>query len=137
MGLADIVRSGVAVANTLTAGLQVTVSHYAWTGHDVYGAPTFAAAVSRSALVDMTRKLRRMPDGQESVAHAVITIVGPITANGGSNRQEPIDPRDKFTLPDGSTGPILDIKGLLDPSTNKPFMYEVVIGSTVSAQVTA
>ena len=34
MALDDLVRSGVALANTLTSSLQVSVSHYRWAGQD-------------------------------------------------------------------------------------------------------
>jgi hypothetical protein len=58
----------------------------------------------------------------------LITIIGPVTANGAPNRDEPVDPRDKFVLPDGTSGPIVDVNGLLDPSTGRPYLYEVALG---------
>lgn len=132
MGLADIVRSGIAVANTLTETLQATVTHEAWIGNktDGYAGPRYAEGIARAALVDQTRKLRRLSNGEEVVQQASITFLTPIAANGATNRREPVDPRDRFTLPDGKTGPILDvIGGLVDPSTNAPYMLEVILGA--------
>ena len=44
--------------------------------------------------------------------------------------------KDRFTLPNGYTGPILTVGGpseitrvgLLDPLTNMPYLYEVILG---------
>jgi hypothetical protein len=72
--------------------------------------------------------MRRMANGQEVMQRATVTFIGPVTANGAVDRQEPIDPRDKITLPDGSTGSILSIEGVADPSTSYPYMFVVALG---------
>lgn len=128
MGLDAIVRSGVALANRITDSLQVDVTHEAWTGDDKYVKPTFAAAVTRSAIVEMRPRLRRLASGKEVMAYAVVTFLVPIAANGAAGRREPIDPRDRITLPDGFTGPILEAVGVTDPTTNRPYVLEVVLG---------
>lgn len=127
-GFSSIVRSGVAIANRLTAGLQVQVSHEAWIRDDGKGKPVYATAISRPAIVQPKSRLRRAPNGREVMQRAAIVFVGPVEANGAAGRQEPIDPRDKLTLPDGTTGPILGVDGLTDPKTNAPYMYEVALG---------
>lgn len=127
MGLDTLVRSGIAVANKLTAKLQVPVSHEAWIG-DTSNGPTFRAVVARQALFEKKQRLIRRPDGTEVQQQAMVTIIGPIAADGAANRREPIDPRDRITSPDGTTGPILDVKGLADPATGFPYMYEVALG---------
>jgi hypothetical protein len=127
MALADTVRAGVALANSLTGSLQVTVQHEAWTHSDKQGAPKFDAPIAQPALVEYKHQLYRMPGGQEVTQRARVTFVGPIAGNGAEGRREPIDPRDRITLPDGTTGPILDVQGLADPATAGAYLYVVAL----------
>jgi hypothetical protein len=40
-----------------------------------------------------------------------------------------VDPRDRITLPDGRTGPIVEITGgMLNAGTGRPFMTQVTLG---------
>ena len=128
MGLDSVVRSVVATANSVTASLQATVQHAAWTGNQQDGTDSFATAVPLQALVEFKQRLRRLPTGREVLQQAELTFIGPVTANGASGRREPIDPRDQITLPNGYTGPILDVQGLVDPSTSAPYLVQVVLG---------
>lgn len=128
MGLDATVRAAIATISTATADLQATVAHAAWTGKDGYNKPTFAVAVNRQALVEMKQRLRRLPNGQEVLQQAAVTFIGPISANGATGRREPVDPRDTITLPNGYSGPILNVEGLIDPTTNRPFMVQVWLG---------
>lgn len=128
MGLAEIVRSGVSIANRVTGSLQATVQHEAWTGVGAYGAPAFDSAATRPAIVEHKTRRRRLESGEEINQVAAVTIIGPIAANGATGRREPIDPRDRITLPNGYIGPILDVQGIVDPSTGLPYMYVVAIG---------
>lgn len=128
MGLADIVRSGIAIAKNVTADLQVDITLEAWTGSDGYGAPTYAAAVILPAIVVKKQRIIKNPLGEIIKSKHEVTILQPVTANGATGREEPIDPRDRITLPDESTGPILDVTGMIDPSTGAPFMPEIWLG---------
>ena len=130
MSLADILRSGIATINTITADgeLQVDVTLEAWTGSDSHGAPTYAAGVTIPAIVEMKNRLINIANGEQVQSRATVTFVRPVTANGATGRREPIDPRDKITLPDGETGPILDVQGVFDSSTDAPYMLEVFLG---------
>ena len=136
MGLGAIVRKAVAIADKQTGGtdgLQCSVTHEAWTGLNAYAKPTYASGVTRSAIVEWTGAsgrpmLVRSTTGQDVVVRARVTFLRPIKANGSDNRVEPIDPRDRLTLPDGSIGPILSIGSPLDPSTDAPFFLEVLVG---------
>lgn len=128
MDLGSIFRSAVATADQVARSAQVAVSHEAWTGADNYSKPTYAAAVSRLAVVSMKQRMRRMPDGREVVQRAVVTFVGPVAANGAAGRREPVDPRDRITLPSGFTGPILDVEGAVDPATGAPYTVKVTLG---------
>lgn len=133
MGLRDIVRGGVATAKGVlggSSGLLDTVVHQAWTGKDGYAKPTYddSPGVSYEALVEYKRELDRVVGAEQIIQMAKITILEPIPDHGAAERQEPVDPRDKFILPDGRWGPILDVKGVSDPETGKPYMYEITLG---------
>jgi hypothetical protein len=125
MGIpAASIRSAVELGNTLSAEVQVDVIHEAWIGGDGYGKPVYAAPVIRKALVqEGTNQHRRMPSGDVITARAAVTFLDPVPPNGTPGRREPIDPRDRITLPSGLTGPIVEAQGgMIDPSTNAPYI---------------
>jgi len=129
MSFSKTIRSAVALADKITADLQVDVVHYAWIGTDsTYGAPEYAVAVTRKALVELKQRVLKTADGQDFVQKASITFLRPITANGAVNRLEPIDLRDKFTLPNGYTGPVKLVEGLANKFADSPYTLEVVLG---------
>lgn len=122
MGFADTVRGGVASIDVITADLQVPITHHAWIGiTGTNGQSNYAPPVTIMAVVDNSPRLRRTTDLREVLQRAEVIIPRPVTPNGASGRREPIDPRDKIVLPDGYTGPIFDIEGVIDPATNKPY----------------
>lgn len=129
MAFDDIIRTGVALADSLTGSLQGTCVHEAWTGQDISGAKTYAAPVNRQALVE--RKQRRMisSTGQEILSVAKIDFLRPIAPNGAAGRVEPVDSRDRITLPDGTTGPIVNVEALLDPDTDRGYFTTVYLGA--------
>ncbi len=133
MGFADIVRSGINTANTLTGDLQQTVCHFRWKCADAYGKPEYDDVIERQALVEFKARLVRRANGEETNQRAMVTFIGPIDPmeswKNVTERDDPFDPRDKLVLADGTTGPILGINGLGDPATDAPFMYEVSLGS--------
>lgn len=79
-------------ADWLTLG-AVTLSWEPFTGFDVNGAPTYAAATSASAIVQYDRRLLPRPDGQTEQARAVIFVFSTSAS---------ITLQDRITLP-GST----------------------------------
>lgn len=122
-----LIRSAVATADRITAALQDAVTHEAWTGADAYGNPTYAAGVSRDAIVEYNPAIQRLLTGQIVTATARVLFLRPIAANGASGRREPLDPRDRFTLPDGRQPPVLSVDGgLVDPSTGRSYFGEVL-----------
>lgn len=127
-GFADIIRNAVAIANTLTGSLQCVVSHYAWISDNADSIPQYAAVVPRNALVTYKTEARKDATGGENIQSATVEFFAPIENNGAANRQEPIDPRDKIVLPDGTWGPIVSVDGPIDPSTSHPFLYRVTLG---------
>lgn len=132
MAFDDLIRTGVALADSLTAPLQASVTHEAYTGMDGFGKKVYATGVARPALVERKNKERRKPDGRTIITTAMITFLRPIAANGAAGRQEPVDTRDRITLPDGSTDPIADVEALLDPDTGAGYYTTVYLGLEVS-----
>lgn len=129
MALADILRNGVALANTLTESVQGTCRLEAWIAQDGKGKSTYASSVNFKAVVDYTRKQRWSADGRTIVGVATLTVLTPVTPNGAAGRREPIDPRDRITLPDGMKVVILETPGaVLDPPAGRPFIHEIFVG---------
>lgn len=133
MAFDDIIRTGVALADSLTASLQDNVSHEAWTGLNSVGDVTYAAAVSRQAIVERKSRRHISATGQEILTSARITFLRPIAANGAAGRIEPIDGRDKITLSDGTTAPVVDVEAIMDPDTNAGYFTTVWLGVSVGA----
>lgn len=127
MSLLDVLRSGVAIADSVTKPLQATVSFQRYLSTDWQGTKTYAAAVDLKAIVDYVSRQVRTPEGILTVSRATIgllDIAAVVAATGGAG----IDNNDVFTLPDGDTGPLLDIRGFVDAGTGHPIATEVVIG---------
>ena len=127
-GFADIIRSGVALADSLTTTLQPTVLHAAWTGNDGTGGYTYASAVKRPALVERKQKMVRKASGEEVLSTHAVYFLRPIKNNGATGRQEPIDPRDRITLPDGTTSNILTVSSFIDKDSGAGYFHEVYLG---------
>ena len=135
MGLRDIIAAGVAIANNATKDLQVAVTHFQWIAQTGFGAPTydtpFAEGIPRKAIVEQGVKQRFSNLSSKMVTfNAHILFLVPFEPNGAIGRVEPIDPRDKFVLADGTTGPIVDIQGFTDSKTGRPYFGEVWLGPT-------
>jgi hypothetical protein len=105
--------SAVAAVATALEGLDlfVDVSYEAWIGADAYNKPTFDPPVVRKAIVQEGTRQIRTPGGEEIAVRACISFFEPILPNGASGRREPVDPRDRLTLPSGYTGQIVDNNG--------------------------
>lgn len=130
MSLADILRNGIATARTITLPLHVIVTHKAWTGQDFEGTPTYVST-SRLALVERKQKLVRSMSGTEEMSSTRIDFieeVAPTTPTAGFTRTNPIDVNDVFTLPDGTTGPVMAVEGFFDGGTGVPFYSTVFLG---------
>jgi hypothetical protein len=122
MGFDSLLRSAVQTASRLTASLQVDVQHEARTGIDGYGKPTFAAAVTRAAIVELRPKLLRRPDGQEVMASATVTFLGNVA----------IAVEDRLTLPGGQVGTVLTVGGVADPASGT-YMVTATLGNAGGA----
>lgn len=128
MAFDDLIRTGVALADSLTGSIQAAVMHSAWVGQDALGDDSYAAAVSRPAIVERMIRERQASDGRTIRATAEITFLRPIAPQGTAGRIEPIDSRDKLVLPDGFTDPVADVKALLDPDTGRGYYAIVYLG---------
>ncbi len=131
MGLDQTFRDGVATINTVTRDLQANIVHFAWTDQSSSGDPVYtpASGTLRKAVVEPMNRMRHMDDGRVIEIMARVIFVEIVPPNGGSKRtSEPFDLRDKVQLPDGTTGPIIDIKGVTDPTTTRSYHNEVLIG---------
>lgn len=117
----EIIVAGINIADSLTAGVQGTVQHYVRTSANGDGDESYAAAVPVQCVIDQTRKHHSTATGR------LVTTVATLTfPRGGLN----IGPKDKITLPDGTTGPlILDTPdSVFDPVTGRGFITTVKIG---------
>lgn len=113
-----IIRNALVTANNVTSSLQTSsIQLHRKSASGTWG-DTYAAPVTVSAIYEKKSKLVQTPSGQMVEAKSEITILSPID----------IDYDDKIVGPQGETGPILRIEGLIDPSTNRPYMVQVWLG---------
>lgn len=107
-GFADLVRSGVALADALTATLQKDVIHQTWSAatKDDYGKVTWAAGTTRKAIIEPRIRQVKNDKGEVVISTATLTFPRPVA----------VDPRDRFTLPDGKVALIASTSGaVVDP----------------------
>jgi hypothetical protein len=129
MGFETLVRQAVKVASNITKSLQIQVQHEAWIGEEAgFPKPMYAQPVGYQAIVIPGPRPYRTPSGDTIVVDAELYVLEPIVANGAANRNEPVDPRDRFTLPDGHRGtPVAGVpeKIPLDPGTGRPYAHVI------------
>lgn len=127
MSILTILRNGVATVNKVTKSLQAKVSYERFMTSDLFGTEQYAPAVLLDAIVDWKQKQVRTQTGVLSVSRAAITLID-ITQLMAATGGHGVDDKDIFTLPDGTTGPILDMSGFIDAGTGLPLATEVYIG---------
>lgn len=119
MSFLDTLRSGIALANNLTSSLQASVVHKVSAGQDLRGKQLYPTAVNRRAIVEMKQKSIKTPSGELVMARASVLFLDPAVI---------VKVTDQIILPDGSTGPILDIEGFVDAEIGKPMLTQVFLG---------
>lgn len=122
MGLLDIVRAGVAIANAATGDLQAVVVREAVIlplTQDVYGEPIRSAGENTPALVEMKQQMVKAASGSLVASRAKVTFLDPTIL---------IHMKDRLTLPDGTKGPIVAFDGFVDRGTGRPILTQVYIG---------
>src|SRR5262245_41525455 len=113
-------------AATQALGLQCDIVHEQWAGANAFGDPLPFVPVPRTALVQEGVLHHKSADGQVVTTKARLSFLRPITPGGWPGRQEPVDPRDEFTLPSGLIARSVEIPGVLvDPQTNHPYVSTV------------
>jgi hypothetical protein len=129
MALNDIIALGVQIASSVTDSLKPNVTHEAWIGQNATGKPSYASPVTLRCIIDDSQKNITTLGGSVITVMATLTFLDPITPNGTSGRREPIDPRDRFTLPNGFTGKIIDSPGsVINPATGVGFIQQIMLG---------
>lgn len=127
-GLADLIRSVVALADDVTSTLQATVQHESATDAlTAYGAVVYATAVPRKAFVQYLERLNKTNDGRNVDDIARIVFLTPTA----------VDPRDRFTLPNGVAVTVARLGGVADPDSlsGASFYTDVVVGPTKTGVV--
>lgn len=122
MALIDLTRSLIGFANNFTKsqGLAANVTYErAPTTQDAKGKRPAVAPVTIQALVEMKQQLVRAVNGELIMSQAKLTLLDPSIV---------VQLSDKFTLPDGTTGPILNFTGYVDGGTGHPVLSEVFLG---------
>ena len=128
MGLLDIVRTGIKIADAATKDLQARIYVERYIGGDGYEELLFDPAVPLNALVEWKQRPVRTAQGEIVMSSMTIIIldvasIAAITSGGH------FDTRDRFTLPDGTTAPPLVAQsGLIDRGTYQPVAMEVYFG---------
>lgn len=132
MSLLDVLRSGVAVANNVTQPLQATVTYRRYVGEDYQGTvtfspPTSSSPISLKAIVERKQRNVKSTTGEliTSQASVMFLDIAALNAATGGNG---IGIYDQITLPDGTTGPILNTSGFVDAGTGHMIATEVYLG---------
>lgn len=127
MGLLDTLRTAVKIADKVTKPIQATVTYERCLLHSGDGTKTYASAVEMKAIVDWKRQQVRTPSGVLSLSRASVMFIDILALNVATSG-EGLDDHDRITLPDGTTGPILDMSGFVDAGTGRPLATEVFLG---------
>lgn len=127
-GLSAVIAMGVEAARAATEGEQRLLTWEAWQGSLGFGRNDYAPAVTLKALV----QLHPTGPAAGNVAAGVIATVvllQPLPPNGAPGRQEPVDPRDRFTLHDGTVAKAVEWRGaMVNEGTGLPYMSQLRLG---------
>lgn len=126
-GIRDALTLGVRIANKVTKPVQALVTFKKAVADSSFGGWSYPTEVQLRATVDWKQKQLRTADGVLSVSRALVQFLD-VDALIAATNGEGIDDHDIIILPDGTTGPILDMAGFIDPVTNLPFSTEVYLG---------
>ena len=90
----------------------------------------YGAGKTLQAIVELITMFPRpaLATGKHVTPRARLTLLSLPKANGADGRIEPIDARDRFTLPNGLVAQVLTIDGVMDPDTDAPYSVSVWVG---------
>lgn len=122
----EILVSGIQIADSLTAGVQCNVTYEAFLSADGDGDEEFDTPVLVACVVDQTKRQKTTSTGRLETVIATLTFPRGLSFT--------IGPKDRITLPDGTTGPlILDAPdAVVDPVTGRGFIQSVMIGEVAT-----
>jgi hypothetical protein len=115
MPTAAQIRAAVASALAAVEGLCVDVEHEAQTGRSSSGAPTYAAAVTRSGVISRKSRVVRSQDGAEQASVVEMVFPAPFA----------VAPGDRFTTAGGEVFVALVVEYTTDSGTNAPYACSV------------
>lgn len=126
MSLLDTLRTGVAIANKITRPVQGVVGYQREIGTASYG-PILAPSVPLHAIIDYKASMVRTKGGELTATRTTITLLD-IAECVAATAGQGFGNNDVFTLPDGDSGPTLDLSGFLDAGTGHPIATTVMQG---------
>ena len=115
-------------ARRVTRSEQVRVTIEPWIGYDDNGEMLIGTSIRKRALVADVDKRFLGPDGETVTATSIVQFMEDIADNGATDREEPIDPRDRIVLPSGVRAGIVRRFVDRDPRTGKARAVEVWLG---------
>ncbi len=140
--ITDLATEMVALGKDIAdgGGGLASVTYEPWISRSSSGLPVYGASSTLKVILE--EGLGHIVGEGDAVisVRAKLTILEPLTAyetgkswytSSDHGREEPLDLRDRFTLPDGSTGPIVKRKGIVLGGTTSPQdqpMMEVWLG---------
>jgi hypothetical protein len=111
-GFADLIRTGLGIADSLTSTMQVTVSHRrvlpTGTGaaQDVYGERQLDLVRTYGAIVERKVQTVRLATGEERLIQTRMMIPRAVV----------VTTRDEFKIGTETLGPIVNVQGAADPA---------------------
>jgi hypothetical protein len=105
MSLSDLVKSAVATAKTVTAGLQVNITHEPFLADDANGNRTYSASATYAVIVEHKSRYVTSKDRTQQLSKSSIQFLQSVA----------VTEQDRITLPDGSQPQILSVEDVLDP----------------------
>lgn len=123
----DALRAGVRAADKATKPIQASVTFKKAVKDSSFEGFGYPKAVQLRAIVDWKQKQVRTLAGVLSVSRASVTFLD-VDALRKATKGEGIGDNDIIILPDGTTGPILDMAGFIDAGTKQPLATEVFLG---------
>lgn len=127
MGLLDTIRAGVKIADSVTQSLQASIKFERYLSSDGQGAKTYAAAVYLLGVAEKKQQMIRTQSGALVACRSNVLFLN-VAALVIATSADGINNEDRITLPDGTTGPILEVGGFIDAGTGQPFATQVFLG---------
>ncbi len=121
----NALRTGVKVANRTVPQPMVTFKRAI--ADSSYGGWSYPTSVELPAVVDWKQKQVRTLEGVLSVSRASVLFLD-VAKVAAATAGQGISDHDIIILPDGTTGPILDMAGFIDAGTEQPIATEVYLG---------